>query len=172
MANAAAKKAAAARKAAAATYLPVVVALNAVYLLLRLFRRSDPWTIYGVLATVALTGLSFVSYKGILEDHANNIPSMKSSEALAGGASLDLLGLVAAVQYGTVFVSDKFYWLLAVIPLWGGWKIYSTFFGSKNKDSSGFMPESQAESTDDAASEKVNEKRQRRAERRRQKWSS
>ena len=125
---------------------------------------------------MTLVGLSFVSYKGILEDHANTIPKGKGkSEALAGGASLDLLGLVVVTQYGTVLISEKMYWLLIVIPIWGVWKIYSIFFASKGGSSDGFMPDAQTgtneDATDPAVAEKAKAKREKRAERRRQKWA-
>lgn len=133
-----------------------------------------------MLATVALLGLSFVSYKGILEDHAKNAPGGKNSDALAGGAALDLLGLITLVQYGTILVSAKFYWLLLIIPVWGGWKIYTTFFGGGNKsegnDAASAFPSGNAggnpnSELDKAASERADAKRQKRAERRRQKWN-
>mmetsp|Transcript_7248 Transcript_7248/g.18014 ORF Transcript_7248/g.18014 Transcript_7248/m.18014 type:complete len:176 (-) Transcript_7248:197-724(-) len=175
MANAAAKKAAAARQAAAATYFPIVAALNLGYLFLRLVYQWSSITASHAGATIALVGLSCISYKGILEDHANPIPKGDGkSEALAGGASLDLLGLVVVMQYGTVFISDRLYWLLVVLPLWGVWKIYSTFFGSKG-GVGGFMPQSSTGNTepiaDETASENANSKREKRAARRRQKWS-
>lgn len=44
--------------------------------------------------------------------------SNTQTAALAGGASLDLLGLVIVIQYGTILVSNKFYWLLVVIPMY------------------------------------------------------
>lgn len=128
--------------------------------------------------TIALVGLSYISYKGILEDHANTIPKGKGkSDALAGGASLDLLGLVTVVQYGTVLFNEKLYWLLVTIPLWGGWKLYTTFFGGGSKvGNNGFMPSQMGNNVnedagDPTSAEKANEKRQKRAERRRQKWS-
>ena len=100
----------------------------------------------------------------------------KGGEALAGGASLDLLGLLTVVQYGSVLISEKFYWLLSIIPVWGGWKIYSTFFGSKGV-ASGLMGGGGGDSTmdnngnNDTTDKAADEKRQKRAERRRQKWS-
>ena len=131
--------------------------------------------------TASLVGLSYISYKGILEDHANTIPKGKGkSDALAGGASLDLLGLVTVVQYGTVLFSEKIYWLLVIIPLWGGWKLYTTFFGGGSKvgGNNGFMPNQMGSNVvnedagDPSSVEKANEKRQKRAEPvRRQKWS-
>jgi len=104
-------------------------------------------TVSRCVAAAFLVALSFVSYKGILEDHANTIPRGKgSSNALAGGASLDLLGLVVVTQYGTVFVSEKLYWLLVLVPLWAGWNIYNTFFGSKAGGNE-FTPTSQTKNT-------------------------
>ena len=165
-----------ARKSAASTYFPIVAALNIGYLFLRVIYQFSSVSASHVAITIALVGLSCISYKGILEDHANTIPGKGSSDALAGGASLDLLGLVTVVQYGSVFVSCKFYWLLIVIPVWGIWKLYSLFYGSKGSGG-GFMPNSQRmggsndDAVDPAAAEKANAKRQKRAERRRQKWS-
>lgn len=170
MANAAAKKAAAARGAATATYFPIVLALNLGYLFLRLVYQWSSSTIYTGVATTSLIGLSCVSYKGILEDHAHPSTKRDSPDALAGGASLDLLGLVTVIQYGTVLISEKLYWALVVIPLWGGWKLYS-IFGSK-RNGAGLMQNNSGDaddSEDEAATEKAEAKRQKRAERRRQK---
>lgn len=121
-----------ARQAASTSYFPIVVALNSGYLFLRLVYQWSSVTVSRCVAAAILVALSFVSYKGILEDHAITIPKGKgSSNALAGGASLDLLGLVVVIQYGTVFVSEKLHWLLVLVPLWAGWSIYTTFFRSK-----------------------------------------
>ena len=82
-----------ARESAASTYFPIVVGLNIGYLFLRIFLQWNSFTIYNGLATIVLIGLSCLSYKGILEDHANTIPgggggkSGSNSKALAGGAS-------------------------------------------------------------------------------------
>ena len=170
-----------AREAAATTYFPLVVALNLGYVFLRIIYQWNTITVYHVVITASLVGLSYISYKGILEDHANTIPKGKGkSDALAGGASLDLLGLVTVVQYGTVLFSEKIYWLLVIIPLWGGWKLYTTFFGGGSKvggGNDGFMPNQMGSNVvnedagDPSSVEKANEKRQKRAERRRQKWS-
>jgi hypothetical protein len=102
-----------ARHAASTSYLPIIIAINGIYLFLRLFYQRSLISASHLVATVILVILSVVSYKGILDDHANTISKGKgrSGEALAGGASLDLLGLVSIVQYGSVFVSTKIYWL-------------------------------------------------------------
>jgi len=92
---------------------------------------------------------------------------------------LDLLGLVVIVQYGTIFISTKLYWLLLIIPIWGCYKLYTTFFGGgKGGGLGGLMPGSgsnQMMGNDNGKEQAVDpqlaEKRQKRAERRRQKWS-
>lgn len=115
---------------------------------------------------VTLVGLSYVSYKGVVENHGNH--DFKS-DALAGGAFLDMMGLVSVVQFGSVLLSDKFYWLLLLIPIVGGWKIYSSVKGglpgmpnATNTAASSYDKEE--------VSEKDKERRQKRAERRRRKW--
>ena len=128
--------------------------------------------------------LTAFSYKGILDDHAESasksttkvVGGGKANEKLAGGASLDLLGLVVLVQFGSALISDKFYWLLAILPFWGAYKIYTMVYGAKNmmKGGSGggggyssmaAPAEGQLSGTGDAAEER----RKRRAERRRMK---
>jgi len=119
---------------------------------------------------VTLVGLSYLSYRGVVDNHANQDfkNNKKADDALAGGAFLDMLGLVSVVQFGSVLFSDKFYWLLLLIPTVGGWKLYSTVKGGLPG-----MPNATsaaASSDNEQVSEKDNEKRQKRAERRRRKW--
>jgi hypothetical protein len=88
---------------------------------------------------------------------------------------LDLLGLVSVVQYGSVFVSTKIYWLLLLIPIWGGWKLYSIMKGGLG----GLFPNkgntrpttNESDNINDDNAEKSNARKQKRAEKRRQKWS-
>lgn len=174
MAGAAGKKAAAARKAAEQTYLPIVSALNLGYILLRIFYQGAFGSMWSVTVSFLLVGASVFSYRGILEDHENTIPnkSLKGDgEKLAGGASLDLLGLLTLVQYGTVFISPNFYWILAILPVWGAYKLFTTFFG-KSGLASGMMGgggDPMMDQGADASLDVANAKRQKRAERRRQK---
>ena len=178
MAGAAGKKAAAARKAAAQTYFPVVSALNLGYLLLRIFYQGAFGSVWSVAVSSLLVGVSLFSYRGVLEDHANTIPNKSSKgdgEKLAGGASLDSLGLITLVQYGTVFISPTLYWVLAILPVWGAYKLYTTFFG-KTGLASGMMgggggsgDPMMMEPGADGSMDEANAKRQKRAERRRQK---
>ena len=109
---------------------------------------------------VILVGLSFISYRGIVDNHATH---NSKSDALAGGAFLDMLGLVSFVQFSSFF-SDRVYW---AIPLQAGWKLYSTMKSAIPGQSTGATTSS---SENEQSSEKADEKRQKRAERRRRKW--
>jgi hypothetical protein len=164
-----------ARLEASSSYLPIILAINGIYLFLRLIYQRSLISVSHLVVTIILVILSVVSYKGILDDHANTISKGKggSGEALAGGASLDLLGLVSIVQYGSVFVSTKIYWLLVLIPLWGGWKLYCIFKGSVGGlfPNGGTTKPTNESAVNDASAEQLNAKKQKRAERRQQKWS-
>ena len=164
-----------ARQAASSSYLPIILVINGIYLFLRVIYQQSLISAGHLVATIILVILSVVSYKGILDDHANTISKGKggSGEALAGGASLDLLGLVSIVQYGSVFVSTKIYWLLVLIPLWGGWKLYCIFKGSVGGlfPNGGTTKPTNESAVNDASAEQLNAKKQKRAERRQQKWS-
>lgn len=173
MANAAEKKAAAARASASSFYLPVVLILNIIYVLILVFQR-DAFTRNRAVLTAIIWALTVFAYNGIVENHATSTSAPKKtgkaggSDPIAGGASLDLLGLVAVAQFGAVLVSEKFYWLLAVLPLWGAWKGYQMIYGVKNSLSSmtgGGQAAAEPEKVDEATAER----RKKRAEKRRQK---
>jgi len=114
---------------------------------------------------LALGGLQYYSYIGILDNPQNRSSSDKS---LVGGASLDLLAVVLVVQFGSILVSPKFYWLLIALPPWGAWSLYKTFYGDRNKAS---PPPEDLTAEDKSKNEKAAEKRKKRAERRQKKWS-
>ena len=116
---------------------------------------------------ILLVVISSFAYKGILDDHANS--SGSKGEALAGGLSLDLLGLAILVQFGSL-ASNYFYWLLISIPVVGIYKLYGTFKGGKDAIG-GFMPNDSVDNSSKVESEEAKAKRERRAERRRQKWN-
>ena len=153
-----------ARAAAGKTYFPIVFAVNIIYILFRFIYYKSALTTYHTTMALLLVGISCFAYKGVLDDHANS--SSTKGEALAGGLSLDLLGLAVLVQFGS-FASDYFYWLLGLIPIVGGYKLYQTFQGGKEAVS-GFMP-NPVESSTISNGEDATAKRQKRAERRRQK---
>ena len=119
---------------------------------------------WGAVGVLSLWGLEYFAYVGILDNAANRNPNDKS---LVGGSSLDLLGLTVVIQFGTVLWSPKLFWLLLVVPVWGGWTMYSTMFGG----SKGGAGQSNSSGSSDATEEDkaLAERRQKRAEKRRQK---
>jgi hypothetical protein len=111
-------------------------------------------------------GLQGYAYLGIMDNAANR--STKDS-ALIGGAHLDLLALTWLVQFGSVLLTRKVYWVLCIVPPWGGWTLYKTFKGGASD------PKGDTGTVDPNAAEmdpKLADKRKKRAERRQQKWSS
>lgn len=190
MANAAAKKAAQARAAASATYFPIVAFSNVIHLFIRLYQWDDfTSSRSNIVFHALLLGLTAFAYKGILDDHAESVSKSttkvgggKSNEKLAGGASLDLLGLVVLVQFGSALISDKFYWILALLPFWGAYKIYQMVYGAKNLIGGGsgggggggggfgsMAPSMAPSASMDGTTDSADERRKRRAERRRMK---
>lgn len=115
---------------------------------------------------VCIGGLELYAYMGIMDSAANHSSTDKS---LAGGASLDLLGFALVVQFGSILLSSKFYWLLAGLPFWAGWSLYTMFGGGGGKTAA--APAAPSEVSDTDGKEKQDERRQKRADRRRQKWS-
>eukprot|EP00559_Dactyliosolen_fragilissimus_P007117 CAMPEP_0184860816 /NCGR_PEP_ID=MMETSP0580-20130426/5625_1 /TAXON_ID=1118495 /ORGANISM="Dactyliosolen fragilissimus" /LENGTH=124 /DNA_ID=CAMNT_0027358065 /DNA_START=304 /DNA_END=678 /DNA_ORIENTATION=- len=117
-----------------------------------------------------LWGLTFVAYKGIIDDHENKSSATSKlgsdSNKLAGGAYLDLLGLVVVVQFGSTLFSNKFYWILCLLPIWGGYKLYSMFFGAND---TGVGNDGSQSTNEEVVDEALAEKRRKRAEKRRQK---
>ena len=147
MANQAAKKAAKAKQKASNTYKPILLFINAVYTYGYVISRWDDfssrWS--NIIGYVTLLALTWYAYISILDASSIATKSMKGeyglqneSQALAGGSSLDLLGLVVLVQFGTAFVSSAFYWLLICIPIFAAYKGYGFakgFMGGDGSDS-------------------------------------
>jgi hypothetical protein len=121
---------------------------------------------------VCIGGLELYAYMGIMDSAANHSSTDKS---LAGGASLDLLGFAMVVQFGSILLTSKFYWLLAGLPFWAAWSLYTMFGGVGGLSSligggKTAAPAPPSESSGADGKEK-DERRQKRADRRRQKWS-
>eukprot|EP00543_Licmophora_paradoxa_P012596 CAMPEP_0202477460 /NCGR_PEP_ID=MMETSP1360-20130828/93954_1 /ASSEMBLY_ACC=CAM_ASM_000848 /TAXON_ID=515479 /ORGANISM="Licmophora paradoxa, Strain CCMP2313" /LENGTH=170 /DNA_ID=CAMNT_0049104705 /DNA_START=13 /DNA_END=525 /DNA_ORIENTATION=+ len=170
MANAAAKKAAAARASANSTYQPIFLGINAVYILLRLGSLSG-YTIWSYLGIVALLGFNAACYFGILDSAESHRPTDK---ALIGGVWLDIVALVWLVQFGTAVITPKFYYLLLILPPWGAYKMYGMFRGAKDTfmgGGGGGGGGSQQDDEPEQISDETKLKREKRADRRRKKWS-
>mmetsp|Transcript_40717 Transcript_40717/g.75382 ORF Transcript_40717/g.75382 Transcript_40717/m.75382 type:complete len:180 (-) Transcript_40717:128-667(-) len=176
MAGASEKKAAAARASASSFYLPIVMVINLVHILIRAVYKRDTFTRNQAILSVVLWALTAFAYNGIIEDHANKASAPKKTgkaggtDPIAGGKFLDLLGLVVVVQFGSCLLSDKFYWLLAILPVWGAWIGYQTVYGVKNSlggmaGGSTSAMEAKPEEVDEATAER----RRKRAEKRRMK---
>ena len=187
MANAAAKKAKAAAKTASSTYLPIISIINVAYLFIRIIYHWETFNTSQLLLTSLLLVLTAFAYQGIVQDHIDKTSSVAfssskstsssdSHSSIAGGISLDLLGLVVVIQFGTALWSNRFFYLLIVIPIYGAWKLYNTFFSGSGGMLGGlFGGNSDAKDAVDCGKENVSEadedKRKKRADKRRMKWS-
>ena len=112
-------------------------------------------------------GVQGYAYLGILDSAANKRPGKDS--ALVGGEHLDLLALTWMVQFGSVLLTRKFYWVLCILPPWGGWTLYKAFKGGPNnqKGDVGTVDPYSGVETDPTLADK----RRKRREKRQQKWS-
>lgn len=119
--------------------------------------------VFNLLGMAVLMALNYIAYQGILAEAETH----RDANKLAGGWYLDLLGLVWVVQFGTAVISKHFYYLLTLLPLVGGWKLYSTFKGVKGD----FTGASAAVETKGTTPSEKETKRIKRAEQRQQKWS-
>lgn len=126
------------------------------------------FALWSAVGSVTLWALQWFAYVGILDDSEN---TSGNKEALVGGASLDLLGLTWLVQFGTVLWTPKMHWLLAILPPWGAWKLYSTFKGGSSSLFGGASAQSTPSNPKEGVTDEKDAKQKKRAERRRQKWS-
>lgn len=155
-----------ARKQAQDIYLPVILGLNLVYYVLLKYMRaswlqSTAWEIgFGILFAVAY----YLLYQQIL-DHA--MTARRDDKRLIGGHWLDVLAVLAVIQFGTAF-STTFYWLLLVLPVWAAWSLYQTVMGKGGiMGGSGSTSTSSATASGAEGADPTNRK-QRRAEQRSQ----
>jgi hypothetical protein len=144
--------------------------MNCAYILLRAAYWEQATQFWHVCGTLVTWILQYVAFHGILSSSEIEISKQRQSSTtdLAGGVFLDLLGLTLLVQFGTALWTSKVYWLLALVPPVGLWKLYSSFQSS--------MQPGAGQSTTPTAVEETNhdekmDKRRKRSERRRQKWS-
>ena len=117
---------------------------------------------------LVILGLEYYAYVGILSSAESH---RSDDKALVGGQSLDLLAFTFLVQFATLLWSEKFYWLLVLVPVWGGYVLYDTF-ASGTSDATGIAGDQQSNSDAASASNRPGtDKREKRATKRRQKWS-
>jgi len=150
----------------ASFYKPLLIGINIVYVILQ-YTLGAGFANLGLsdyLAILAILALQMYAYIGILDSAAHHHKT--SDKSLVGGSNLDLLAITCVIQFGTLLISRKFYYLLALVPVWAACSLYKTFFGGKDSNKAGTAAADAA--GDDS---KQTERRQKRAERRRQKWS-
>jgi len=168
MANAAAKKAAAAKKEAFNLYVPILIITNLVYIVL-LLGSNILQTKLGILGTLVTWAEQLYSYVGIMEHASTN--ATKKSKDLAGGSSLDLLAVTILVQYGSVLHSVNWLWGTVIgVPILGAYSLYKAVYGASSTDKSSSGPTKKTKSSEPNENDPMAAKRQRRAEKRRQKW--
>jgi len=190
MANAAAKKAAAAKKEAFNLYVPILIITNLVYIVLLIMGNNNNnnnddnndnnnnhtnilQTKLGILGTLMTWVEQIYSYVGILEHASTN--ATKKSKDLTGGSSLDLLAVTILVQYGSVLHSVNWLWGTVIgVPILAAYSLYKAVYGAsstdKNKSTSGPTKKPKSSEPDENENDPMAAKRQRRAEKRRQKW--
>lgn len=156
-----------ARSQASAMYFPIVMGINVVYILLcfGMVGVESLMNVWSLLGMVAVWGLQYLAYGGIMDNAANRKPNDKT---LVGGSSLDLLGLTVVVQFGAVLWSPRLYWLLGGVPIWYAYSLYSTFAGGGAK-AGGVAPTTSQSAEPSEEEQELAARRQKRAERRQQK---
>ena len=156
-------------------YKPFLLGINVFYMILRwlISGWKDFLSVTSVVVLVTLFGLQWYAYQGILDRAATAASAAtrkKSNDtSLVGGSSLDLLGLVLVIQFGALFVSPKFYYLLAVIPVWAAYAVYNMLFAGSKKAPSGSSDASSAISMSQRDGSGGETRPSTRAERRKQK---
>jgi SRP-independent targeting protein 2/TMEM208 len=118
-----------AQEATANAYLPILASINVLYILL-LMGLHQSWTAWNVIGVLTTWAFQIFAYLGILESAKNN--NKNKNKDLVGGAHLDLLALTVVVQMGSAVHSYKWFYLLWIVPIYGGWWLYSTFGGGTN----------------------------------------
>jgi hypothetical protein len=156
-----------ARSAATSFYRPLLAVTNVVYLVLRWYLMGFQVSWREMVLLMCIGALELYAYMGIVDSAANHSSTDKS---VAGGASLDLLGFTMAVQFGSILFTSKVYWALAGLPIWAAWTLYAMFGGGVLGGKKA-APAPPSESSGTEGKEKQDERRQKRADRRRQKWS-
>jgi hypothetical protein len=134
----------------------MLLAVNVVYAALRwMHMGTTTFTWTDLLGLATCVGLQVYAYIGILENATNRSSNDKN---LVGGAALDILCLTVLIQFGG-FWSPKCFWMFLVFPSWCAYSLYQTFsIGSSKK----------APGTEVGENKQTEEKRQMKAERRRQ----
>ncbi|CAJ1968501.1 unnamed protein product [Cylindrotheca closterium] len=182
MANAAAKKAAAAKAATDKFYKPFLLVTNLMYLVLLIILRRSTMIIDGILeglCIIATYALQIYAYVGILDQAATTTSSSTKRKELTGGQHLDWLALSLIVQFGSVLHSKRWFWLLFIFPVATLYSLYSAVKGgvgggtntNTNTSNTNTTTNNNAGESMTDEYEQGGTRREKRAEKRRKKWS-
>lgn len=119
------------KASAVSFYQPLLLGINVFYVILRWFLLGSTVTLRTVVVLTVLASLQWYAYVGIV-DHASSRKKANDT-SLVGGSSLDLLAVVLSIQFGALLLTPKFYYLLALLPVWAAHSLYSAFFGTAKK---------------------------------------
>eukprot|EP00536_Pseudo-nitzschia_multiseries_P010770 jgi/Psemu1/307569/fgenesh1_kg.340_\ len=126
-------------------------------------------TKWGILGMVVTWIMQAYAYVGILESSAIAAGKVKNNKNLAGGANLDLLAVTILVQFLSILHSTRWFVLTVFgVPIIAAYKLYQNFYGGDNGVSKSKSP--MPSTTESSGDDPMAAKRQRRAEKRRQKW--
>ena len=142
----------AARASAGQTYGPLFLGVNVMFLLIKVIKySSSTYTIWSYMGILLLLGLNWFCYTNILESAASS--TAQQLEGFCGPC--------------TSLWSPKVYNVLSIVPLWGAYNLYHTLKGGRISQIPNHTENGQNQPSD--ASEKLQGRRQARAEKQQQK---
>ena len=132
-------------------------------------------TKFGLFGMVITWLLQAYSYVGILESSScsTTATKKKNKKDLAGGSNLDLFVATIGTQFLSVLHSPRWFYMTVLgVPIIGVYQLYSTFYPSTaaSKNSNNKNTDNK-EDNNKEVDPILTEKRKRRADKRKQKWS-
>jgi hypothetical protein len=154
-------------------------------LVLFLYKNNSSFALTDIICCSAIYACQYYAYLGILNKATLASTSLAATtaaaskkqnnknddDALVGGGYLDILGFLLVIQLLSTFWSRKAYWLLFVLPIAGGYTLYRTFVPASTRTISSNKPIPQSTTSAMESQSSAANKREKRAEKRRQKWS-
>ena len=133
-------------------------------------------TKFGLFGMIITWLLQAYSYVGILESSscATTATNKKNKKDLVGGSNLDLFVATIGTQFLSVLHSPRWFYMTVLgVPIIGVYQLYSTFYPStsaSNKNSNNKNKDNKEDNSKEV-DPILTEKRKRRADKRKQKWS-
>lgn len=109
MANQAAKKASKASSKASNLYLPIILAINAIYLAYRAIYHYATWNRWFLLWFLFTSGLQYLCYDGVVR---------AAADGLSPGYFFDLMIVAIVSQVCSIF-SDRGWYVYLTVPAYG-----------------------------------------------------